>query len=135
MQEVRILTDHRVDLPRGARCERLTVPPDRFSRQLAALRMLGYDFSTQDAVAQWLRGERERIGRPVVLSFDDGYEGLYRHVFPLLSEHGTPALIFIVPNMRLDRWIDWGGRGPWSCSRGSRFAGWLEAASVSPVTR
>ena len=41
--------------------------------------------------------------RPIVLSFDDGYAGHYRWVFPLLVDAGAPAVFFPVASALLDR--------------------------------
>lgn len=37
----------------------------------------------------------ERHKRPVVITFDDGYEGLYAHALPVLSEYGFTATVFL----------------------------------------
>lgn len=112
MDKVRILTYHRVGVPRTGRYERLTVPPGRFARQVGVMRLLGYEFCGLDGVAGWLSGQRERIGRPVVLTFDDAYADLYDHAFPLLLHRQIPAVVFLVARRQADVWVDRGQEGP-----------------------
>jgi peptidoglycan/xylan/chitin deacetylase (PgdA/CDA1 family) len=41
--------------------------------------------------------------KPIVLTFDDGYRGHYRHVFPVLDALSMPAVFFPVASALLDR--------------------------------
>ncbi len=110
-EKVRILTYHRIGVPRSGRYERLTVSPGRFRAQLELMRWTGVRFADLDETAAWLGGGTGRIGRPVVLSFDDGYADLYEHALPRLLERGLPAIVFLVAERNVDAWMDWGERG------------------------
>lgn len=104
-EKVRILTYHRVGPPRGGRkFEPLTVPPNRFRRQLRLLEALGATFVSLDLVADWLEGKAGLPPRATVLTFDDGFDDLYRHAFPLLAERSVPAMIYVVPDRQDDGW-------------------------------
>jgi peptidoglycan/xylan/chitin deacetylase (PgdA/CDA1 family) len=50
-------------------------------------------------------GMRE-TGASVVLSFDDSYESLYEHAFPLMKERAYPGIVFVVTGHvgRLNTW-------------------------------
>ena len=48
-------------------------------------------------------GARTLPARPIVLTFDDGYGDHYRHVLPLLVEHGIPGAFFPVRSALIDR--------------------------------
>jgi peptidoglycan/xylan/chitin deacetylase (PgdA/CDA1 family) len=102
-RKVRILTYHRVGLPRGGRTEPLTVPPDRFARQMRMLRRLGYAAVGMDEVAGWLGGAA-LPARVAALTFDDGYGDLYESVFPLLAEMKLSATIYVVSDMEDAAW-------------------------------
>lgn len=102
--KARILTYHRIGLPRYGPYERCTVPPGRFLRQLRVLRALRYKFSTLDAVALWLRSGGRMDRGAVILTFDDGYAELYDRVFPLLREIGAGAVVYLVSGMEADLW-------------------------------
>jgi peptidoglycan/xylan/chitin deacetylase (PgdA/CDA1 family) len=42
------------------------------------------------------QGRKQKQGKPLmVLSFDDGLQSIYRHVFPLLQRKGVPAICFV----------------------------------------
>lgn len=74
----------------------LNVTPERFRAQIEGLLAKGYRFlSLAEAVARHRRGEAVPP-RSVVLTFDDGFAGLYAYAWPVLREHAVPATIFVV---------------------------------------
>jgi peptidoglycan/xylan/chitin deacetylase (PgdA/CDA1 family) len=91
---VAILMYHRVGgpAPAGPR-RRLWVSRALFGRQLAALERAGYRAVTLDRVWRAWHGGGGLPARPVVLSFDDGYGGQYRHAAPALRRHGWPGVL------------------------------------------
>jgi len=46
--------------------------------------------------------------KPVVLTFDDGFKNFHTHAFPILSEHGFSATVFLVTDL-CGRYNDWNG--------------------------
>jgi peptidoglycan/xylan/chitin deacetylase (PgdA/CDA1 family) len=47
--------------------------------------------------------------RYLAITFDDGYENIYRYAFPLLKEFGIPATVFITTDLvekRFPLWVD-----------------------------
>jgi peptidoglycan/xylan/chitin deacetylase (PgdA/CDA1 family) len=63
------------------------VSPEQLRRHVVRLRRQGFRFG---AMSDVLRGEDV-----VVLTFDDGYLNVFESAFPLLSEMGVPATVFI----------------------------------------
>ena len=110
MTVFRILTYHRIGLPRGGRRERLTVPPARFKRQLRLVPALRLDFTNLEAVHACLRGGAAAGRGAVALTFDDGYRDLCEHALPELVERAIPALVFLVARRDHDSWTSWGSR-------------------------
>jgi peptidoglycan/xylan/chitin deacetylase (PgdA/CDA1 family) len=105
---VAILMYHRVGGPAPAgRRRRLWVSRALFGRQLAALERAGYRAVTLDRVWRAWHGGGGLPARPVVLSFDDGYGGQYRHAAPALRRHGWPGVL----NLELRRLGVAGGLG------------------------
>ncbi|MBX6378869.1 MAG: hypothetical protein IRY95_10040 [Clostridia bacterium] len=53
-------------------------------RHLAYIRRRGYHAISPDQLADALAGRAGLPPKPILLTFDDGYESFYRYVFPLL---------------------------------------------------
>jgi peptidoglycan/xylan/chitin deacetylase (PgdA/CDA1 family) len=87
-----ILNYHRVDNVDNF----MTIHPDDFERQLQYLYNQGYTSVTLDEVANYFQGEGELPAKPIVITFDDGYEDNQRVAVPLLRKYGFKAIIFVV---------------------------------------
>jgi peptidoglycan/xylan/chitin deacetylase (PgdA/CDA1 family) len=104
-EKVRILTYHRVGVPRsGLPYEALTVRADRFRCQMKTLRRLGCTVVDMDAVAGWLDGGNLPGKRATVITFDDGYDDLYEHALPAMQAADVTGLIYLVSDRRNDDW-------------------------------
>ena len=55
-----------------------------------------YDFADPNHMDRWMEGIRPGRKPVAVVSFDDGYQDVYQHAFPLLKRKGIPALMFVV---------------------------------------
>lgn len=91
-----ILTYHRVapDGPESLRQWRVT--PDDFRSQMRHLRAHGYRGVTSKELA-WLRDTNRPIhGRPVMITFDDGYQDFEEYAWPILVEHDFNPEVFLV---------------------------------------
>jgi peptidoglycan/xylan/chitin deacetylase (PgdA/CDA1 family) len=73
----------------------LSVTPAAFARQLEVIAAEGFTpVDTASLAAAWrLGGPLPK--RPVLITFDDGYEGVHRHALPELARHGFPATVFV----------------------------------------
>ncbi len=74
----------------------LSVLPDRFGAHLDYLLANGYSVITLDELLYALAQGRELPKKPVILTFDDGYEDNYTEAFPRLRDRGLVAHFFIV---------------------------------------
>ncbi|MFF4397889.1 polysaccharide deacetylase family protein [Streptomyces sp. NPDC001480] len=73
----------------------LSVAPEAFVEQMAMVADLGLTpVGTAELAAGWRSG-RPLPARPVLVTFDDGYEGVHRHALPVLAEHGFAATLFV----------------------------------------
>jgi peptidoglycan/xylan/chitin deacetylase (PgdA/CDA1 family) len=75
--------------PAGAAFPGLYVPPEEFAAQMQALKNAGWHAVTMDQVqAYWRRGVSLGAGKPIVLSFDNGYNSQYTQALPVLRRLG-----------------------------------------------
>lgn len=92
---VPVLMYHAVsDTPsRAARA--LSVTPAAFAGQMALLEARGFTpLTTAELCGAWRAGGA-LPARPVLVTFDDGYEGVYEHALPVLAGHGFRASLFV----------------------------------------
>jgi peptidoglycan/xylan/chitin deacetylase (PgdA/CDA1 family) len=75
--------------PAGAPFPGLYVPPAEFAEQMRALEHAGWTAVTPDEVdAYWHRGISLPHGKPIVLTFDNGYQSQYTRALPVLRRLG-----------------------------------------------
>jgi peptidoglycan/xylan/chitin deacetylase (PgdA/CDA1 family) len=75
--------------PSGAPFPGLYVEPGEFAEQMQALASAGYHAVTMDQLwANWHEGAPLPAGKPIVLSFDNGYQSQYSQALPVLRRLG-----------------------------------------------
>jgi peptidoglycan/xylan/chitin deacetylase (PgdA/CDA1 family) len=75
--------------PSGAPFPGLYVEPAEFAEQMQALKSAGWHAVTLDqAQAYWRRGVALGAGKPIVVSFDNGYQSQYTQALPVLRRLG-----------------------------------------------
>ena len=75
--------------PSGAPFPGLYVPASEFAAQMRALKEAGWHAVTLDQVqAYWKRGVPLGPGKPIVISFDNGYRSQYENALPVLQRLG-----------------------------------------------
>jgi peptidoglycan/xylan/chitin deacetylase (PgdA/CDA1 family) len=118
-QNVPVLMYHRVDT---ITIDRNTVLTEEFARQMKFLKTAGYTTIKMETLYQYLKGQAALPAKPVLLTFDDGYEDNYVHVLPLLKEYNFTAIVFPVV-----KWL--GQYGTWKkMSERERLMSWEQLA-------
>ena len=74
------------------------VPPADFAAQLDYLKSEGYTTITLMDFLRAKKGKQELPEKPIILTFDDGYEDNYTEMLPLLEERGMTGVVFMVTN-------------------------------------
>ncbi|MBT2386155.1 polysaccharide deacetylase family protein [Streptomyces sp. ISL-11] len=72
----------------------LSVSPEAFAAQMRLLAELRFTAMTAGQLAEAWRTGRGLPEKPVLITFDDGYEGVHRHALSALVEHGFTATLF-----------------------------------------
>lgn len=106
-----ILMYHQVDTPppSGTPMRGLVVSPASFARQMAMLRLMGYQGVSMRDLEPWLRGERH--DRVVGITFDDGYRNNLLQALPVLRHNRFTATCYAVSNA-------FGGSNTWDAAKG-----------------
>lgn len=92
---VLILEYHRINNQTN---DEYTVPIDEFQEQIDYLKGQGYTtISLMDFIRAKKYGE-PLPSKPVILTFDDGYEDIYTNVMPILTQNNMKATVFVVTN-------------------------------------
>jgi peptidoglycan/xylan/chitin deacetylase (PgdA/CDA1 family) len=93
--------------PAGAPYPLLYVSPKLFGQQMEALAAAGYHAVTLDQLwANWHQHKRLPCGKPIVISFDNGYETQFQYAAPVLAKLGWAG----VENLQLYG-LDWANGG------------------------
>ncbi len=102
------------------------VSPADFEAQLRWLRQNGYHGITPADWIAALAEDRALPGRPVMLTFDDGYRDFVTTAWPLLQHYGMPATVGIVTDRV-------GGQADWDSAFGppAPLMGWDEISRVA----
>ncbi|MHA5051666.1 polysaccharide deacetylase family protein [Streptomyces sp. SD15] len=113
---VPILMYHSIATAPNDATRELSVAPEAFAEQLELLGDLGFTpVNTADLGAGWRSGG-PLPERPVLITFDDGYEGVHRHGLPVLAKHGFASTLFVSTGWlrgaydtggSLDTMLDW----------------------------
>jgi peptidoglycan/xylan/chitin deacetylase (PgdA/CDA1 family) len=82
---------------KGAPFRGLYVSPAAFARQMALLKLLGYQGLSMTDVQPYLRGEKQ--GKVVGITFDDGYLNNLTNALPALQKHGFSSTCYVVDGL------------------------------------
>lgn len=87
-----ILTYHSLDSSRSV----ISTSPSSFRRQMEWLHQQGFHTLSLAEAAKLVRIGQPFRERTCVVTFDDGYETVYREAFPILQEMGFTATVFLI---------------------------------------
>ena len=97
-QGVVVLEYHHINDDVGNDGWAYTVPVADFAEQLDYLQAEGYTTITMQDFMRAKKGKQELPAKPVVLTFDDGYEDNYTTLLPMLEERHMTAVVYMVTN-------------------------------------
>jgi peptidoglycan/xylan/chitin deacetylase (PgdA/CDA1 family) len=74
----------------------ISIRPDEFKRQMKWLHDYNYSVLSLTEIYLILQSGSSFPKRSIAITFDDGYKDFYTIAFPILSEYGFPATVFLV---------------------------------------
>lgn len=74
----------------------LATSPRVFEAQIVTLKENGYKFITFKDVERYLQGVQKLPEKPIIITFDDGYEDFYTDVFPIIKKHSIQVTQYLV---------------------------------------
>jgi peptidoglycan/xylan/chitin deacetylase (PgdA/CDA1 family) len=104
--EIPILMYHRVADVGPPALARYRVTSEAFRAQMSWLHQQGYHALGAAELAAHLEQRVPFRGRPVLITFDDGYLDFAENAWPILREHALTAEVFIVTG-KVGRTADW----------------------------
>ena len=107
-----ILMYHRVASDGPEKLAQLRLSPSAFHAQMLWLRRNGYHTINSEQLAWFVANDHPFVGRPVLITFDDGYKDFAEHAWPILRAHDFSAEVFIVTDLV-------GGNANWDASYGT----------------
>ncbi len=73
-----------------------TITPTEFENDLKYLKEHGYTTIQVQDLISFCNGESTLPEKPVMITFDDGYESVYEYAYPLLKQYGMKAVVSII---------------------------------------
>lgn len=86
----------------------LTVTPSVFGHQLDYLKQQGYHTITFNQLFDSLYYNGPLPSKPMILTFDDGYDDAYTFAYPILQKHGDTGIFYIITGK-----VGWKGQATW----------------------
>lgn len=96
-RNIKVLMYHRVSVDKKRRPDYAwSITQAQLSRHLELLQRWGYTCISFEDHSLSLKGDLMLPKKPVILTFDDGYEEVYKFAMPVLKEFGVRATIFVL---------------------------------------
>ena len=89
-----VLVYHHIQVPVKSD---VSCTPAMFEAQMIAIKDAGFTPITIPQTRSFLAGTlSEEIKKPVLITFDDGYESLYQYALPVSVKHRVPMTVFVI---------------------------------------
>lgn len=90
-----ILMYHHI-LKEPSRLNDYTISPEEFRGDIVYLKEQGYSFVVMEDVIGFVKEGTPLPPKPVMITFDDGYESFHEYAFPILKELNVKAVFSVV---------------------------------------
>lgn len=75
---------------------KITITTKRFKEDMKYLRTKGYTTISFKELIKYREGKGKFPEKPIIITFDDGYEDNYKYAYPILNENNMKATIFVL---------------------------------------
>ena len=108
--EIQILAYHKVDTIRefGITC----ISGNAFEKQIRFLAENGYQSISPECMVAAIQTRATLPKKPILITFDDGYENVYTHAYPIMKQYGYIATIFLLAGY-IEQWNKWDVKLGW----------------------
>lgn len=95
-KKIRVLMYHHISRDRKfvMKHRRIAVHVDEFKLHMEILQRLGYTTITFKDYSLFLENKINLPKKPIIITFDDGYESIYNEVYPIMENYGMTGVIF-----------------------------------------
>ncbi|HLR35248.1 MAG TPA: polysaccharide deacetylase family protein [Tissierellales bacterium] len=94
-QLIPILMYHHI-VEEGEETNKITVTNKRFKEDMEYLKNEGYNTISFKELIEFEEGKGDLPDKPIIVTFDDGYENNYKYAYPILKKDNMKATIFIL---------------------------------------
>ncbi|WP_246691943.1 MULTISPECIES: SAM-dependent methyltransferase [unclassified Mesorhizobium] len=98
-QRIPVLMYHSVSDDGPAALARFRLTPAAFASQMAWLRANGFHAISSDQLEVCIAKRQPFVGRPVLITFDDGFQNFADHAWPTLRANDLTAEVFLVTDL------------------------------------
>ncbi|RWC62449.1 trifunctional glycosyltransferase/class I SAM-dependent methyltransferase/polysaccharide deacetylase [Mesorhizobium sp.] len=98
-QRIPVLMYHSVADEGPAALARFRLTPAAFASQMAWLRANGFHAIMSDQLERSIANRQPFAGRPVLITFDDGFQNFADHAWPILRANDLTAEVFLVTDL------------------------------------
>jgi peptidoglycan/xylan/chitin deacetylase (PgdA/CDA1 family) len=83
----------------------MIIATPKFREQMKAIKESGIPVISLNDVLEWRKGKKNIPEEAIVITMDDGWEGVYTYAYPVLKEYGFPFTIYLYK-----KYVNIGGR-------------------------
>lgn len=98
-ERVPVLMYHRIGDSHNDWERKYCISPEHFAAHMHALAGKGYKACSIGEFIDWLKGNIQLPDKSLLITFDDGFLGVFEHGLPILKEHNWPAVMFLVSRL------------------------------------
>ncbi len=82
--------------PEAKRLGKYVITPEEFEKDLQYLKENGYESISSEQLKGWMDGKESLPEKPVMITFDDGYESTAVYACPLLEKYNMHGIVAVI---------------------------------------